>query len=74
MLKLCKGQRPESYDSFFSFMERQRFDYMVFETASPAWEHDYRLINQIKARWPDMKIILCGPIASMAQGYGPRRL
>lgn len=57
----------ESYDSFFTFMERQRFDYMVFETASPAWEHDCRLINQIKARWPDMKIILCGPIASMAQ-------
>jgi len=56
----------ESYQSFFYYLEEinNKLEYIVIETATPSWEHDYSLIKKIKKKYPHIKIILAGPIST----------
>jgi glycosyltransferase involved in cell wall biosynthesis len=53
----------DSYQTYFAFLQAQRFDYIVIESASPSWGHDAGLIARIKTLCPHSKIVLTGPIA-----------
>jgi radical SAM superfamily enzyme YgiQ (UPF0313 family) len=55
----------ESYDRYHAFLRREKFDYIVIESASPSWEHDRNLILEIKRRQPETRIVVTGPITSM---------
>ena len=44
---------------------RTSFDYIVIESASPSWEHDRKVILEIKRLQPDTRIVVTGPITSM---------
>ena len=57
----------ETYDSYFLFLLQNRFDVIFFESASPSWEHDRLLIEQVRALLPDVEIAVCGPIATMGE-------
>jgi radical SAM superfamily enzyme YgiQ (UPF0313 family) len=56
----------DSYNTFVAYVKEQKPDYLVIESASPSWEHDSSLIKRMHKAWPEMKIIVAGPIASMA--------
>ena len=60
----------ESYKSYFRWLDRQTFDYIFIESASPSWEHDVLLLREIKRRKPAARLVVTGPIATM----GPRIL
>ena len=55
----------ESYKSFFSYLEKinNKIEYLLIESATPSWDHDYQLIKEIKAKYNHIKIIVAGPIA-----------
>ena len=55
----------ESYKSYFHWLGRQRFDYIFIESASPSWDHDVQIIQEIKRRRPEAKIVVGGPVATM---------
>jgi radical SAM superfamily enzyme YgiQ (UPF0313 family) len=55
----------ESYDRYYAFLRQEKFDYIIIESASPSWEHDRKLILEIKRLRPDTRIVLTGPITSM---------
>ncbi|MGE4528288.1 MAG: radical SAM protein [Rhodospirillaceae bacterium] len=55
----------ESYESYFRFLDANRFDFIVIESATPSWDHDSLLIARIAERYPQMKIIVTGPISSI---------
>ena len=57
----------ESYRNFFTYVKRQRPDYLVIESATPSWEHDSKLLAELKRRWAHLNIILTGPITSKSQ-------
>lgn len=54
----------ESYQSYFAFLERERFDLIFIESASPSWSHDADLILKISRLLPETKIVVTGPVAS----------
>lgn len=54
----------ESYDRYFDHLELGGYDFIVIESASPSWEHDRKLIEEIHKRLPPAKIVVTGPIAS----------
>jgi len=54
----------ESYEQYYAAVVAGRFDYIVIESASPSWEHDAGVINQLTQLCPNLRIILTGPIAS----------
>jgi radical SAM superfamily enzyme YgiQ (UPF0313 family) len=54
----------ESYDSYWKFLSAKRYDYIVFETATPSWEHDEKLIRRIHEIQPHANIAICGPITA----------
>jgi len=56
----------ESYQAFFAALARDRYDFLFIESATPSWDHDADLIRQIKQRHPDLKIVVTGPIAAVA--------
>ena len=55
----------ESYKSYFSYLEKinNKIEYLLIESATPSWEHDYKLIKEIKTKYNHIKIIVAGPIA-----------
>ncbi|MBF0097768.1 MAG: radical SAM protein [Magnetococcales bacterium] len=53
----------ESYHSFFQYLQQQRFTHLVLESATPSWPHDRLLLQEIARRYPEMRLILTGPIA-----------
>ena len=57
----------EGYPVFMSYLEEQNFDYIFIESASPSWEHDAKLIGDIKRQHPQCKIVVTGPIAVMGE-------
>ncbi|MBF0183890.1 MAG: radical SAM protein [Magnetococcales bacterium] len=57
----------ESYRSFFQFLDQQRFTHLVLESATPSWPHDRLLLQEIQRRHPEMRLLLCGPIASKGE-------
>lgn len=54
----------ESYGQFFTHVQNGRYDYIVFESATPSWDHDARIIGEIKKLAPESKIIVTGTIGS----------
>ncbi|MHC1712165.1 MAG: radical SAM protein [Solidesulfovibrio sp.] len=57
----------EGYPEYFTFLREQAFDYIVVESASPSWEHDAKLIRQIKSQNPESRIVVTGPIATLGE-------
>ena len=45
---------------FFSYLEKNNFDFFLFETKTPVIKKHWRLINEIKKRFLNLKIILVG--------------
>lgn len=54
----------ESYESWFAFLEEGRYDYLVVESGTPSWEHDRDLLRRVRERWPHLRLVVVGPIAS----------
>jgi radical SAM superfamily enzyme YgiQ (UPF0313 family) len=54
----------ESYDKYYEFLEAERFEFIVIESASPSWEHDKQVIGEISRRLPHTRFIITGPITS----------
>lgn len=52
----------DSYKTFYKYIFENKFDVILIETASSAWEHDKIIINEIKKILPNCKIVLSGPI------------
>ena len=61
----------ESYKSYFNFLEtiKNKIEYLLIETATPSWKHDYKLIKEIKEKYPHIKIIIAGPISSEPEKF-----
>jgi len=59
----------ESYKSYFNFLDtiKNKIEYFLLESATPSWEHDYKLIKEIKGKYPHFKIIIAGPIGSASE-------
>ena len=56
--------RRESYARYFDFVGAGDFDFIFFESATPSWEHDRRLIRRIHQISPKSKLVLTGPITN----------
>ena len=56
----------ESYKSFYKYLDSisNKIEYLLIESATPSWEHDYNLIKEIKKKYPKLKIIVAGPIST----------
>lgn len=63
--------RGESYNTFLDYLDMNRPDWLVIESATPCWEHDQGLIGLIKAHFPEIKIIVCGTIVAGADFKKP---
>ena len=46
-----------------------KIEYFLIESATPSWEHDYKLIKYIKKKYPELKIIVAGPISTSNQEW-----
>ena len=55
----------ESYERYYAYLRQEKFDYIVIESASPSWEHDRKVILEIKRLQPETRIVVTGPITSM---------
>lgn len=53
----------ESYESYFRALTIGQYEYIFIESASPSWDHDRKVIVEIRRRLPDCKIVVTGPIA-----------
>lgn len=56
--------RRESYQVYLSYVASLKPDFMVFETATPSWEHDRQLIKRVTEVSPTTKIIVTGTITT----------
>jgi hypothetical protein len=54
----------ESYESWFQYVLRGRYEYLFLESASPSWEHDQQLIEYLHRWISPLKIVVTGPIAT----------
>lgn len=52
----------ESYETFFQHLYLGNYDFIFIEIATPSWEHDCVLIQDIKKTFPTLKIVITGPI------------
>src|ERR1041385_3576970 len=57
----------ESYAEYFRFLARTPVDMIVIETATPSWDHDKLLIEELRRRYPRLVIVVTGPIGTMGQ-------
>lgn len=57
--------RSESYEDYFNFVKENQFTHIVFESASPSWEHDKQIIERVKRENPGLIIAVAGPISSL---------
>lgn len=57
----------ESYGRYFRYLEQERFDTIIIESASPSWEHDRNLMAEIVKRLPHTRFIVTGPITSLGE-------
>ncbi len=55
--------RKESYESYLSYLKKELFDYIFFESSTPSFEHDKTLIKKIRKISPKSKIIITGPVS-----------
>ena len=56
----------ESYNSFYKYLDsiHDKIEYFLIESATPSWDHDYNLIKEIKKKYPNLKIVVAGPIST----------
>lgn len=54
----------ESYQSYFEHLRAERYDYILIESATPSWDHDARLIQEIHRLLPSCRIAVTGPITT----------
>ena len=56
----------ESYNSFYKYLDSiyNKIEYFLIESATPSWDHDYNLIKEIKKKYPNLKIVVAGPIST----------
>jgi len=56
----------ESYNSFYKYLDsiHNKIEYFLIESATPSWNHDYNLIKEIKKKYPNLKIVVAGPIST----------
>jgi len=56
----------ESYNSFYKYLDsiNDKIEYFLIESATPSWDHDYNLIKEIKKKYPNLKIVVAGPIST----------
>ena len=61
----------ESYEKFYEYLEsiNSKIEYFLIESATPSWEHDYKLIKNIKNKYPNLKIIIAGPISTSDENW-----
>ena len=59
--------RSESYEEFYRFVLENGFSHIIFESASPSWEHDKKIILEIRKQNPDVQIAVAGPISSLGK-------
>ncbi|MBF0191504.1 MAG: radical SAM protein [Magnetococcales bacterium] len=57
----------ESYDRYYDYLERERFDLIVIESASPSWDHDQTVMREIVRRLPHTRFVITGPITSLGE-------
>lgn len=60
----------ESEDSYWKFLEAERPDFIVLESATPSFSADASIIMGIHQILPDCKIIVTGPITTGDGGQG----
>lgn len=54
----------ESYESFYRHIEQSRYDLVFFEIATPSWDNDRRVIEEVHRRSPGTRIAVAGPITT----------
>lgn len=54
----------ESYESYFSHLRAEQYDYIFIESATPSWDHDAKLILDIHRILPACRIAITGPITT----------
>ena len=61
----------ESYKSFYKYLDeiKNKIEYLLIESATPSWDHDYKLIKTIKEKYPHLKIIVAGPISTSGEKW-----
>ncbi len=59
----------ESYKTYFNYLDsiKNKIEYLLIETATPSWDHDYKLIKDIKEKHPHLKIIVAGSIGAVSE-------
>lgn len=56
--------RRESYATFLNYVATFKPDFVVFETATPSWEHDKHVCRLINEAHPAARIIITGTITT----------
>ncbi len=61
----------ESYNSFYKYLASiiNKLEFLLIESATPSWNHDYKLVKEIKKKYPNLKIIVAGPISTSDQKW-----
>jgi len=61
----------ESYESFYKYLDeiKNKIEYFLIESATPSWDHDYKLIKEVKKKHPHLKIIVSGPISTSGEKW-----
>lgn len=54
--------RGESANEFFIYLSQEKPDWIVIETATPSWQYDQLVLQELAAGRPEAKIILAGPL------------
>ncbi len=54
----------ESHDAWGDWIAAERPDFLVVESATPSWDHDSWLLHQIGGYFPNVGVIVTGPIAT----------
>lgn len=57
----------ESYDRYYEYINKERFDFIFIESSSPSWEHDKNVILKINQLSHNSKVVVTGPISSMGE-------
>lgn len=56
--------RRESYQTYLAHIASYKPDFVVFETATPSWEHDRQLLKMVTDASPGTKVIITGTITT----------
>ncbi len=61
----------ESYGKFYEYLDsiHKKIEYFLIESATPSWEHDYKLIKKVKEKYPNLKVIVAGPISTSGEKW-----